>query len=136
MNAPGKGLLKTVSILYIIFGAIATVIALLGLVGSAALTAWGAAGYAVGGVLMAALILMLVVSVLELILGIVGLNRSGDPEKANYFITTGIILGILALIPMIISGVAGGLWTNLVGFVLAVLYVVGGSMNKRTVTQR
>ena len=133
MAAPGKGLLKTVSILFIIFGAIAALVSLLGIVGSAALTSvGGVAGAALGGVLMVALVIMLIVSVLELILGIVGLRRSDDPARANFFITWGIILAVLSLIPLIISATAGGFqWTSLVGFVLPVLYIIGGAMNKR-----
>jgi hypothetical protein len=135
MNAPGKGLLKTVSILFIIFGAIAAVISLLGVVGSAALTAYGGVLGAVGGsLLLLSLIVILIVSVLELILGIAGLRRSGDPLKANFFIAWGAILSILALVPLVTSAVAGAFqWTSLVGFVLPILYIVGGSMNKRTV---
>jgi hypothetical protein len=135
MVAPGKGLLKTVSVLFIIFGAIATVISLLGVVGSAALTSMGGvAGVALGGILLVALIVMLIVSVLELILGIVGLRRSGDPMRANFFITWGIILCVLSLIPLLIGFTSGGFqWTSLVGFILPVLYIVGGAMNKRTV---
>ena len=133
MVAPGKGLLKTVSILFIIFGAIAAVISLLGVVGSAALTTvGGVAGTAVGGILLVALVIMLIVSVLELILGIVGLRRSGDPSRANYFIATGVILAILSLIPLVISATTGAFsWTSLVGFVLPVLYIIGGAMNRR-----
>ena len=41
MDAPGKGILKVVSILFIIFGAIAPVVSLAAVLGSAALTAAG-----------------------------------------------------------------------------------------------
>jgi hypothetical protein len=137
MDAPGKGILKVVSILFIIFGAIATVISLVGVLGSAALTAAGGGfSFAVGGILMAATVILLIVSVLELILGIVGLRKSGDPEKAGYFITTGIVLTILSLIPMIINISYGGFSvTSLISFVLPILYIVGGAMNKRAVRQ-
>jgi hypothetical protein len=86
----------------------------------------------VGGILMAAAVLGLIVNVLELILGIAGLKRSGDPRKTGFFITTGIIISALALITMII-GISGGNigWTSLVNFVLAILYIVGGAMNRR-----
>lgn len=133
MNAPGKGLLKTVSILFIIFGAIATVVSLLGVAGSAALSAFGGiADSALGGLLLIATIMMLIVSVLELVIGIIGLNRSGDPQKANFFITTGIILCVISLITLIITTAAGGVqWTSLVGFVLPILYIAGGAMNKK-----
>lgn len=133
MNAPGKGLLKTVSILFIIFGAIATVISLLGVIGSAALTTVGGAiGTALGGLLMVALVVLLIVSAAELIIGILGVRRSDDPTKSVFFITTGIILGVLSLIPLIINATAGAFqWMSLIGFVLPILYIVGGAMNRR-----
>jgi hypothetical protein len=132
MDAPGRGLLKTVSILFIIFGAIAAIISLIGMFGSAALSTVGGVGFAVGGVLFVATVFLLIVSVLELILGIVGLNRAGDPGRAGFFITTGIVLCILALVPMIIGATAGGFTvTSLISFVLPVLYIVGGTMNRR-----
>jgi hypothetical protein len=137
MNAPGKGLLKTVSILFIVFGAIATVVSLVGIIGSAALgTMGGVAASAIGGMLFVAVILMLIVSVAELILGIVGLNRSGDPHKAGFFITVGIILCVVSLVPLIISATAGVFQlTSLIGFVLPLLYIIGGVMNRKVVAQ-
>jgi hypothetical protein len=133
MEAPGKGILKVVSILFIIFGAIATVISLVGVLGSAALfSPYGGFIGAVGSILIVATVLMLIVSVLELVLGIVGLKKSGDPRKAGYFITTGILLSALALISMII-GISGNGFTitSLIGFVLPILYIVGGAMNRK-----
>ncbi|UOO37100.1 hypothetical protein IZU99_07435 [Oscillospiraceae bacterium CM] len=131
MNAPGKGLLKTVSILFIVFGAIAAVISLLAVFGSAVLaTADG--GAALGGILLLATILLLIVSVLELVLGIVGLGKSGDPSKAGYFITVGIVLCVISLVSIIIGVTNNGFQvTSLIGFVLPVLYIVGGFMNKK-----
>jgi hypothetical protein len=135
MNAPGKGILKTVSILFIIFGAIAAVISLIGILGFSALSSTGGViGAGLGGMLIVAAVLLLIVSVLEFILGIVGLKKSGDPKKAGYFIATGIVLCILSLASMIIGIAASGFTiTSLIGFVLPVLYIVGGYMNKRVV---
>lgn len=139
MNAPGKGLLKTVSILFIIFGAIATIVSLLGVLGSAVLTSvageYGAA--AVGGMLMIVTIILLIVSVLELVLGIVGLKKSGDPAQAQFFIVTGIILCVLSLASLVLGiiGETGFNPMSLIGFVLPVLYIVGGNMNKKAVAQ-
>ena len=131
MNPPGKTLLKTVSILFIIFGAIATIVSMLAVLGTAVLSA----GTAMAGVLLIAAIVMLIVSALELILGIVGLGRCADPGKAGYFITVGIILCVLALFSLIISIANGSFdFTRLIGFVLPVLYIVGGTMNKKIAT--
>ena len=129
MNAPGKGLLKFVSILFIVFGAIALVVSILAM--SVAIAAVDYLGD-IGIIAVAAVIIMLIVSVLELVLGIVGLKKSGDPAKGGFFITTGIILCVLALASLIL-GIAAGSFdvTSLIGFILPVLYIVGGSMNKK-----
>ena len=138
MNAPGKGLLKVVSILFIIFGAIATIVSIIAVLGSAILTSAaselaGEVGAAIGGLLLVGTIIMLIVSVLELVLGIVGVGkRAGDPSKAGYYIVTGIILCVLALVSLILTiANDGSWWTNGIGFVLPILYIVGGSMNKK-----
>lgn len=135
MNAPGKTLLKVVSILFIIFGAILTVISLLAVIGSAALSSMGdELGTAFGGILMMMSIILLIDGVLELVLGIVGIKNVGDPAKASYFVAVGIILCVLSLIPLVISIINGGFdFTSLIGFVLPILYIVGGSMNKKAV---
>ena len=137
MDAPGKGILKTVSILFIIFGAIAAVICLVGILGFAALsTTGGVIGAGIGSLLMVATVLLLIVSVLELILGIVGLKKCGEPSQAGYFITTGIVLSVLSLVSMIV-GIAGSGFTltSLIGFVLPVLYIVGGYMNRKVIRE-
>lgn len=130
MNAPGKGLLKVVSILFIIFGAIATIVSLLALIGSAAITAYLGD---LGIVLILATAIMLIASVLELVLGIVGLKKCSDPAKAGFFIVTGIILCVLTLASMIMNIASAGFSAiSLIGFVLPVLFIVGGAMNKKT----
>jgi hypothetical protein len=133
MNAPGKTLLKVVSILFIVFGAIATVVSLLAMIGTAALSALDSAGAArVVGILVVAILIALVGGVLDLVLGIIGLKKCGDPSKAGYFITVGIILCVLSLISMIVSAASGNFQiTSLIGFVLPILYIVGGTQNKK-----
>ena len=138
-SAPAQGLLKVISILFIIFGAIATIVSLIAVIGSAALTsvagAYGAA--AIGGILLLATILLLVVSVLEFVLGIVGLKRCGDPTKAGFFIVSGIILCALSLISLIIGLAYGSFqFTGLIGFVLPALYIIGGLQNKKAAPQQ
>jgi len=131
MNAPGKGLLKTVSILFIVFGAIALVVSLFAVFVSAAATVY-TGGFA--AILLIATILMLIVSVLEFVIGIMGVKKSADPTKAGFFIVTGIVLCALALVSTIMS-IAGESFsvTGLIGFVLPILYIVGGNMNKKAV---
>ena len=125
MNAPGKGLLKTVSILFIIFGAIATIVSIIAFTASAALTSvagelGGDVGAALGGILLVATVIMLIASVLMLVIGIMGVGKkSNDPTKAGFYIVTGIILCILELISLVLGLTNGSFqWTGLVGFVL------------------
>jgi hypothetical protein len=67
-----------------------------------------------------------------IILGIDELSKCGDPGKAGFFITTGIILSVLALVSFVLSVMSGSFsWTGAVGFALPALYIVGGSMNKK-----
>lgn len=140
MNAPGKGLLKVASMLLIIFGAIATAISIIGLIGCAMYFSplRGSAG-----ILIATIIMILFASVPELILGIVGRKKCTDPAKGAFFIASGIILCVLSLVGFILSiaygsfrftsaGIELGLLT-IIGFVLPVLYIIGGFMNKKAV---
>ena len=145
MNAPGKGLLKVVSILFIIFGAIATIASLIGVFGAIAAASLVSAATdaissevgtavaaAVGPMLIVALIIAIADSVLTLIIGIMGVGKSGDVSKADFFVKTGIVLCIIALISVIFSIVGGSFSvTSLIGFVLPILYIVGGNQNKK-----
>lgn len=132
MNAPGKGLLKVVSILFIIGGALVLLLSLL------AVGVTIAAISLIGGLAILAVvgtILLIIVGALELILGIVGLKKCGDPAQGGYFITTGIILCALSLVSIILGLVGGGTFdvSGAIGFVLPILYIVGGNMNKKAV---
>ncbi len=123
MNAPGKGILKVVSILFIIFGAIATVVSIFGLIGSAWLSA---ATMGLGGILVVGMVIALLGSALELVLGIVGIKKCDDPSQANFFIVAGIVLCAINLVSMIMYFSV----TGLIAFVLPILYIVGGIQNK------
>ncbi len=136
MNAPGKTLLKVVSILFIIFGAIAAIASLLAIVGAAALSTMDIAGAALGGILLVLVLVSLAISVLDLVLGIVGLKKCGDPSKASYFITVGIILCVISLITLIMNASYDRFRiTSLISFILPVLYIVGGVQNNRAAVE-
>ena len=124
MNAPGKGMLKVVSILFIIFGAIATLLSILALVGAGFL---GAVTGGASALITVAAVILLITSIAELVIGIVGVKKSGDVSSAMFFIVTGIILCVLNLVSMIMNFQV----TSLIGFVLPVLYIVGGALNKK-----
>ncbi len=116
MNDGGKMLLKIGSVVLVIFGVIATVVSIIALINSM--------GY--GAIWVVATILLLISSVAELIIGIMGLRKSDDKSEANFFIITGFVLVILMIISLIMSFSA---W-NLIGFLLPILYIVGGYMLK------
>ena len=123
MNAPGKGILKVSSIIFIIFGAIATIFSIIALIGSSMVSSvFGG----LGAILVVATIIALISSLLELVLGIVGLKKCDDPSQANFFIVTGIILCVLNLVSMIMSFSV----LSLINFVLPILFIVGGVQNK------
>ncbi len=124
MGESSRGMLKVVSILFIVFGAIATVFSIIGLAGSAWLSS---ATGGLAGILVVATILALILSVLELIIGIIGLKKSNDASPGGFFVTTGIILCVLALISIIMSFNV----ITLIGLVLPVLYIIGGSQLKK-----
>lgn len=123
MNAPGKGMLKVTSILFIVFGAIATIVSILAVAGAGLLSA---ATMGATNLIVVAAVILLISSVAMLVIGILGIKRSSDPSKAMFFIVTGIILCVLNLVSMIMNFD----WSSLISFVLPVLYIIGGFMNK------
>lgn len=126
MDPSGKGMLKVVSILFIIFGAIATVVSLIALLGASILAV---VTVGLSGLLTIATIIALISSAAELVIGIIGLKKCADPAQAGFFIVTGIVLCVLTLVSMIMFFQI----TSLIGFVLPVLFIVGGFMNKNSV---
>jgi hypothetical protein len=115
MRDSGKTLLKVISILFIVFGAIATIFSIIGLISLS------------GTILVIATIILLIGSLIELVIGIIGYKKSSDPSDANFFMVTGFALGIIMLISMVMGFSA---W-SLIGFALPVLYIIGGYMIKR-----
>jgi hypothetical protein len=132
MNAPGKGLLKVVSILLIIAGAFAVITSIIGAAGSALLTYLEIQS---GNTLTAAMIISAIIGILEIIFGILGIKRCAIPAQGQFFLVSGIILCATQLSNMIVHAISSGFpqVAGLLGFVLPVLYVVGGLMNKRSV---
>lgn len=133
MNAPGKGILKIVSIMYIIFGSIFALLMLLSLFLGSLLASWagslfGAFSALVGGLLFVA---FLIPAAVDLIVGIIGFKNSDVPSKAQFYIVTGIVLTALTLILLMFSFTIWGV----IMFAMPVLYIVGGYMNKNTAPQ-
>ncbi len=128
VNAPGKGILKIVSIMYIIFGSIFALLMVLSLFLGSVLASWagslfGAFSALVGGTLF---VIFLIPAAVDLIVGIIGIKNADIPSKAQFFIVTGIILTALTLILLMFSFTIWGV----IMFAMPVLYIVGGYMNK------
>lgn len=138
MNVRGKGLLKAVSILFIIFGAIGILIPIIGLIGSAKdVSLYGG----LANIIIVTLILIIVVGVFELILGIVGPKKYREPAEGKFFIIAGIILCALSLVSLIM-GIAGigfdfvilgipVVVLTFISIVLSILCIIGGSTHKK-----
>lgn len=125
MNAPGKGILKVVSILYIVFGGIWALFMILSLFLGSAIAGMlgGMIGGWVGGVLF---VIFLIAAAVNLVIGIIGSKKADDPTRALFFIVVGIILAILTLISLISDF---SIW-NLLGLVMPILFIVGGVQNR------
>lgn len=131
MDAPGKGMLRFVSVLFIIWGIVVTLFSLLALFASAVLVSVvgifsTTVATAAGGILLVVCVILLISGILQLITGILGLKKSGDTTQADFFIMNGCILCGMILISMIISFQV----IALIGFILSALYIAGGVMNK------
>jgi len=84
-------------------------------------------GSAFGGIVG---IILLIPTAIYLVIGIIGVKKCATPSAALFFIIVGFIFGIFSLISLITSGDALSIIINLIGIALAVLYIVGGFMNK------
>jgi uncharacterized membrane protein HdeD (DUF308 family) len=114
-----KFLLKETSLLMVIFGIIAAVVALIALINPAANPNY----------LVLGLVLLIIASALELIFGAFGFRKSDDAGRAGYFLTVGIIGMVFMLIIAIVDFT---IW-SLIGIVLPFLYIIGGAMLRRKV---
>lgn len=139
MNAPGKTMLKVVSIIYIIFGAFFALFAILALlIGPVIASFLGGMLGAIGGMLGGAIggligIILLIPTAIYLVIGIIGVKKCAVPTAALFFIIVGFIFGAFALIPLFSSADFLSVIFNLIGLALPVLYIVGGFMNKNAV---
>lgn len=130
MDAPGKGLLKVVSVLFIIAGIFAVITSIFGAAGSALLNSLGVQS---GGIMIVALLISAIIGVLEIVFGSLGFKRCANAEQGQFFITAGIVLCAIQLLNMILHSIGIGFLQvfGLLGFILPVLYIVGGIKNKK-----
>lgn len=130
-NLKGSTLLKVVSIIMIVFGAIALIVALLSIAGIAVLIASG-----IGTALLyGALVVSIIQCIIFFVAGILGVVYAKKKEKAGTVIVFGIVLIILNVLSIILSVVSGGQVNAsvIISFILPVLYLVGGYLNKNSV---
>jgi hypothetical protein len=132
MEASGKGILKTCSIVMIVFGGLSALFGLIGLIGAiGAASALNYYGYGMGlaalsGILIIATVVALISAALYIIIGIIGVKKSADPTQYNFFIVTGIILIVLQVVSLVMSFSA----LSFIGLIIPILYIYGGYQNK------
>lgn len=137
MEARGKTIIKVVSVLFIIGGALSTITYLLALLFGSAGAVTGVANVQADGTAMvlALMVLYLIWSILMLVGGIIGIKNSGKPEAAKTLISFGIILIVASLIVNIyrimIVGASSATVVPLVSsLLLPVLYIMGAKKNQ------
>ena len=127
----GSKFLKVTGILMIIFGALALILSIVAAIGLAALVAMELNTWQY----TAAVILMLVGSIFELIAGIVGVKNCNKPEKAGTCMVWGIIVIALSVLSNVLTLVGNpdnfSIVNLLTGLVIPVLYLIGAVMNKK-----
>ena len=129
-QAKGAGFLKVTGILMIIGGSLSIITALVAIIGVATLIALGAGT----ALLYAAGILSILSAVAQLIAGIIGVKNCKRPEKAQNFITWGVIVAALCVLGSILTVIGGGsfpIFSLLLGLVLPTLYIIGAVKNKQ-----
>lgn len=130
--AKGSGFLKVTGILMVIFGAIALLTSITGLLGVSALVALGGAGL-LPIWLYAGAFVSLISAVAELVAGIIGIKNCKKPEKAGTCMAWGIIVAALCVLGCILTVVGGDAFpvmSLIFGMVLPVLYIIGAAKNK------
>ena len=127
----GSKFLKVTGILMIIFGALALILSIVAAIGLAALVTLDLNTWQY----TAAVILMLVGSIFEMIAGIVGVKNCNKPEKAGTCMVWGIIVIALSVLSNVLTLVGNpdnfSIVNLLTGLVIPVLYLIGAVMNKK-----
>ncbi|MCI6980297.1 MAG: hypothetical protein MR918_07020 [Clostridiales bacterium] len=127
----GSKFLKVTGILMIIFGALALILSIVAAIGLATLAALDLNTWQY----TAAVILMLVGSIFEMIAGIVGVKNCNKPEKAGTCMVWGIIVIALSVLSNVLTLVGNpdnfSIVNLLTGLVIPVLYLIGAVMNKK-----
>ena len=142
----GKGFLKVVGILMIIFAGIGIIAGIISVVGISALTSvatsWGVTedmATTVNVAVIIAAILTLIGAGFELATGIVGVKFCNDPTKTNACLVMVIILLVMEVLSLVLTFVGGNydagtiILSIITGLAMPVLYLIGVCLNKNTI---
>ena len=128
MNS-GSKMLQVVSILMVVFGAIATVFDLIGLIGVFALIALGASP-----LLILAYILLIGGGIAELVVGIIGVVNCKNPEKGQMLMICGIVVAAITVLGNILYMIfdSFNFFTLISGLLFPILFIVGAVQLKNS----
>ena len=132
-TASGAGFLKVTGILMIIGGSLGLIVAIIAIIGIAALD-YISSGELSMGLLYASGIITLLSAVGELVAGIIGVKNCQQPEKAKSCVAWGIVVAVLCVVGCILTVVGGSsfpVFSLLLGLVLPVLYIIGAAKNMK-----
>lgn len=131
-------MLQVTGILLIIGGAASVLVSFFALIGAMALAGMatstaGSAGAAAGGILIFAVVVAIIVSVAELVAGILGAANHNKPEKAQPCFVFGIILIVLGVVSIILNISSGSfnIFNVVSSLALPILYTVGAYFVKK-----
>lgn len=120
-------MLQVVSILMIVFGAIAAVVSLIGLVVVIA-------AVAITGEVLAlfAYLILIAAGIAELVVGIIGVINCKDLSKAQMLLTCGIVVAAVTVLGNLLSMIGSGFnfFTLLSGLLFPILFIVGAIQMK------
>ena len=126
MNS-GQKMLQVVSILMIVFGAIAAVVSLIGLVVVIA-------AVAITGEVLAlfAYLILIAAGIAELVVGIIGVVNCKDISKAQMLLTCGIVVAAVTVLGNLLSMIGSGFnfFTLISGLLFPILFIVGAIQMK------
>jgi hypothetical protein len=135
-------LLKVTGILMIIFGGLATIFAIIAVLGALVIEAAAVEmgldpATLVAGLIMLGAVTALVGAAIQLVAGILGVKNHKKPEKAGVCVVFGILVALVTIASSIFE-VSGGLAfdalnivTLLIGLVIPVLYIIGALQLKK-----
>ena len=125
-------MLQVISILMIVFGAIATVISLIGLVVVIAAVAITGEGLA-----LVAYLILIAGGIAELVVGIIGVINCKDASKAQMLLICGIVVAAIQVLGNILSMVGSGFdfFSLLSGLLFPILFIVGAIQMKNSTPQ-